>query len=59
MEYAESASTSLSKVEDFSRYMIKESNTLSSETSSVKNSGEEIAEQAVNMRMSVQTQAIQ
>ncbi len=57
MEYAESASTSLSKVEDFSRYMIKESNTLSSETSSVKNSGEEIAEQAVNMRMSVQTQA--
>lgn len=57
MEYAESASTSLSKVEDFSRYMIHESNTLSTETSAVKNSGEEIAEQAVNMRTSVQTQA--
>lgn len=57
MEYAESASTSLSKVEDFSRYMIHESNTLSTETNAVKNSGEEIAEQAVNMRSSVQTQA--
>lgn len=57
MEYAESASTSLSKVEDFSRYMIHESNTLSTETNAVKNSGEEIAEQAVNMRTSVQTQA--
>ena len=37
--------------------MIHESNTLSTETNAVKNSGEEIAEQAVNMRSSVQTQA--
>jgi methyl-accepting chemotaxis protein len=55
-ESADTASRSLSRIEEFSRYLTKESSTLSSETLIVKHSGEEISQQASNMRNSVQSQ---